>query len=372
MPTKRDYYEVLGVPRTASEEDIRKAFRKLALQYHPDRNKEASAEEKFKEINEAYSVLIDPQKRATYDQFGHIGTDGGYSTRGFEGYDFGGFGDIFDAFFGRGSTRSRSAPQKGADLRYDLRISFKEAVFGAEKEFEISRTEMCSHCHGSATEPGTQPERCPVCNGAGEVRRIQQSIFGQFVNIVTCDRCRGQGRVITSPCVQCRGTGRERKDRKIAVKIPAGVEDGSQIRLSGEGEPGFLGGPPGNLYIGVQVERHPLFEREGDDIYLELPINFAQAALGDAVEVPTVDGDATLKIPSGTQTGKVFRIKGKGVPHLRGGGRGDQLVKVNVVVPESLDGSQRKLLEELAKTLEKPVVSPNGKSVPHKVKNSFR
>ena len=314
MATKRDYYEVLGIDRGASEEDIKRAFRKLAFKYHPDHNREDGAEEKFKEINEAYEVISDPDKRAKYDRFGHAGIEG--FGRGFEGFDiFGGFGDIFDTFFGGATTATRRGPQRGSDIRYGLKISFEEAVFGCEKELEVSRIENCSMCHGIGSRPGTQPTRCPNCNGTGQVRRTQQSIFGRFVNVTTCERCHGDGRVITDPCPQCHGTGKERKTRSVTVEVPAGVEYGSQIRRSGEGDAGVWGGSPGNLYVTLQVEEHELFTRSGDDILYDLPINFAQAALGDEVEFPTLDGDATLKIPPGTQSGRIFRIKGRGVPH---------------------------------------------------------
>jgi molecular chaperone DnaJ len=351
MATKRDYYEVLGLDRSASEEEIKRAFRKLAFKYHPDRNREDGAEERFKEINEAYEVLSDPEKRATYDRFGRVGEGFG---RGFGDFDiFRGFGDIFDTFFGGTATATRRGPQRGADLRYGLTISFEEAVFGCEKEIGISRIENCSRCHGIGSEPGSQPSRCPGCNGTGQVRRVQRSVFGRFVNVTTCDRCGGDGRIITDPCSQCRGTGKEKKVRRIMVNIPSGVDDGSQIRLSGEGNAGSWGGDSGNLYIAISVQEHPFFERRGDDILYDLPINFAQAALGDDVEVPTVDSPLTLKIPPGTQTGKLFRLKEKGVPRLRGGGRGDQLVMVHVVTPEALNEEQRRLFQELAKTLGK-------------------
>ena len=354
MATKRDYYDVLGVPRSASAEEIKKAFRKLALQYHPDRNSEDTAEERFKEINEAYEVLSDAGRRAAYDRFGHAGGQGGWG-QGFEGFGFGGLGDIFEAFFGGPTTATRRAPQRGADLRYNLTISFEEVVFGCEKELEVVRTEICSLCHGLGSEPGSRPEKCPACGGSGRIRRAQSSIFGQFINVTTCNRCHGEGRIITRPCPQCHGEGKERKQRKIAVRIPAGVDDGSQIRLSGEGNASSRGGLPGNLYVTLSVRRHKFFKRDGDDILYDLPINFAQAALGDRVEVPTVDGGITLEIPRATQTGKVFRLKGKGVPHLRESGCGDQLVRVQVITPQSLNENQTRLFQELAKTLGKAV-----------------
>ncbi len=350
MPAKRDYYQVLGIARNATDEEIKKAFRKLAFKYHPDRNREDGAAEKFKEVNEAYEALSDPDKRATYDRFGHGGAPGVFG-RGFEGFDFGGFGDIFDAFFGGATTATRQAPQRGADLRYRLTISFEEAAFGCEKEINISRIENCSLCQGVGSRPGSQPSRCPNCNGTGQVRRVQQSIFGRFTHTATCSQCHGDGRIITEPCPQCRGTGREKPKRSLLVKIPAGVDDGSQIRLTGEGEAGTRGGPSGNLYVTLSVKPHEFFSRDGDNILYELPINFAQAALGVEVEVPTLDGKTKLKVPAGSQTGKVFQLKGKGIPHLYRGGRGDQLVALFVATPESLTKKQRQLLEELANSL---------------------
>ncbi len=351
MPTKRDYYEVLGIDRSASDDKIKGAFRKLAFQCHPDRNRENGAEDKFKEINEAYEVLSDPNKRAAYDRFGHSG-NGGASGQGFEGFDFGGFGDIFDAFFGGTNTAARQAPQRGTDLRSKITITFEEAAFGVEKEITILRTEHCSVCQGTGCQPDSQPSRCPSCNGDGQVRKVQQSIFGRFTNITTCPQCQGEGRVITKPCSQCRGSGKEKHQRSILVKIPAGVEDGCRVRLSGEGDAGARGGSPGNLYLNLAIKPHEFFLREGDDILYELPINFAQAALGTEVEIPILKGNANLKIPAGSQTGKVFRLKNKGVPHLNGGGSGDQLVNLVVVTPEALNRKQRQLFEELAHTLD--------------------
>jgi len=351
MATKRDYYEVLGVGRNATEEEIKRTFRKLAFKYHPDHNREDGADERFKEINEAYEVLSDPDKRAAYDRFGHGGIEGVFG-RGFEGFDFGGFGDIFDAFFGGVATATRQAPQRGADLRYGVTITFVEAASGCEKEINISRTESCSLCQGTSCKLGSQPSRCPNCNGKGQIRRVQQSIFGRFTNIVTCPKCQGEGRIITEPCPQCRGTGKEKRQRSISIKIPAGIEDGSQIRLRGEGDAGTRGGTPGNLYITVSVLKHEFFTRDDDDVLYELPINFAQAALGIEIEVPTLDGKTKLKVPAGSQTGKVFRLKDKGFPHLHRGGRGDQLVTLLVVTPDSLTKKQRQLFQELANSLE--------------------
>lgn len=351
MPVKRDYYEVLGIPRNASDEEIKRAFRKLAFQYHPDHNRNGDAEAKFKEVNEAYHVLADPDKRAAYDRFGHGGTEGLFG-RGFEGFDFGGFGDIFDAFFGGASTTARRGPQRGADLNYNTYITFEEAAFGCEKEISILRTEYCASCQGTGAKPGSQPTKCPNCNGSGQLRRVQQSFFGHFTNITTCPQCRGEGRIITEPCPRCRGTGKEKQERRISVKIPSGVDNGNQVRLRGEGEAGDRGGPPGNLYVYLTVKPHELFTRDGDDIIYELAINFAQAALGAEIEVPTLDGSTKLKVPAGSQTGREFKLKNKGISHLRGRGRGDQFVRLRVVTPESLTKKQRQILEELAKTLE--------------------
>ncbi|MBI2952945.1 MAG: molecular chaperone DnaJ [Chloroflexi bacterium] len=351
MNNKRDYYDVLGVGKGASEDEVRRAFRKLARQYHPDVNQDAGAEARFKEINEAYEVLSDAQKRKAYDQFGHAGVQGfpGGSASGFDTF---GFGDIFETFFGyRSSATTKRGPQRGADLRCDLKLTFEEAVFGCEKEIEIPRWETCPSCTGTGAETGTQPTRCPACNGTGEVRRVQQSFFGQIVNVTACSRCQGEGRIILEPCRNCRGDGRVRATRRIKVSIPAGVDDGAQIRLSGEGESGTRGGPAGNLYVVLGVLEHSMFKRQGHDILLDLPLHFVQTTLGDEIEVPVVGGStAKIKIPPGTQSGKVFRLKDRGVPHLRGGGRGDMQVKVKVVVPTQLTDEQRNLLMHLARS----------------------
>jgi len=347
MPVKRDYYEVLGIARNATDEEIKRAFRKLAFKYHPDRNRDDGAEERFKEVNEAYEVLSDPDKRVAYDRFGHGGAQGIFG-RGFEGFDFSGFGDIFDTFFGGAATATRQAPQRGADLHYRITITFEEAVFGCEKEINILRTDNCSLCQGTGCKPGSQPSRCPNCNGTGQVQQVHQSIFGRFTNITTCSQCHGEGRIITEPCPQCRGTGKEKCQRSILVTIPAGVDDGTQIRLMGEGETGTRGGSSGNLYVTLSVRPHQFFTRDGDNILYELPINFAQAALGAEVEVPTLNGKTKLKIPAGCQTDKVFQLKNKGIPHLHRSGRGDQLVRLRVVTPDKLTEKQRQLFQELA------------------------
>lgn len=348
MAVKRDYYELLGVDRGASQDEIRRAFRRLARQFHPDVNKEPEAGTRFKEVNEAYEVLGNPEKRATYDRFGHSGPMGGFGTAG-PGF---GIEDIFETFFGS-STRSRSGrAARGADLRYDLELDFEEAIFGTTKEIEVPRTVPCARCGGDGAEPGSQPERCPTCGGAGEIRRAQQSIFGQFVNVMVCDRCRGQGTIITRPCTECRGRGQVQHRRKLSVTIPAGVDDGQQMQLAGEGEMGARGGPPGDLYVVLSVRPHPRFKRQGNDLIYELAIDVAQAALGDEVEVPTIDGSTRLRIPPGTQFGRVLRLKEKGVPHLRGHGRGDQQVRVRVAIPQTLTDEQRELFQRLAATFD--------------------
>ena len=373
MTTKADYYDLLSVQRNATPEEIKKAFRRLALRYHPDRNKSPDAEDRFKEINEAYEVLSDPDKRAAYDRFGHAGTAGGGYGRGFEGMGgFGGFGDIFEAFFGS-NAGAKSGPQRGADIHNTVTISFEDAVFGTERNVEVQRTEVCKTCRGSKAEPGTEVVTCSTCNGSGSVRRVQQNLFGQFVNVTACDQCRGEGRVVPTPCGQCRGVGRTKMFRKIAVQIPAGVEDGTQVRLTREGDAGTRGGAPGNLYVTVKVQRHEYFSRDGDEVVLEYSVNFAQAAIGDEVEVPTIDGIVMLKVPSGIQTGTALRLKGRGAYRLRGGGRGDQIVNVNVRTPDSLNKGEEELFRQLTLTLDRPgVASRNGRGIFAKIREVFR
>jgi molecular chaperone DnaJ len=365
MPTgQRDYYDVLGVPKTADAQDLKKAYRKLAMEFHPDRNPDPAAGEKFKEATRAYEVLSDADMKARYDRFGHAGVEGSSGPQGFDGFqNFEGFGDIFDAFFGGGQRggRRRRGPARGADLRYNLRITFEEAVFGADKEIEFQRLERCDACLGKGAEPGTDLTTCPECNGAGELRRAQQSIFGQFVNVATCGKCQGEGRIITHPCNKCRGSGREKNVRHISVKIPAGVDDGAQIRLTNEGEAGMRGGEAGNLYVVLAVAEHARFERVEDHILLDLPVNVAQAALGAKVTIPTLDGDTEFAIPAGTQSGEDFVLRGKGVPHLRGVGRGDMVVRVTAVVPEDLTDEQRDLLQQLADTMGTPTMPKRSK-----------
>ena len=352
MP-KADYYETLGVSRSDSEEEIRKAFRKKAMEYHPDRNKNPDAEEKFKEINEAYQVLSDSQKRSQYDRFGHAGVNGnGGFDSPFEGFDvFGGFGDIFDSFFGNQSARQAREPQRGGDLQQRVTLDFEESVFGVEKELEVNRVEICHYCSGQRSEPGTAIKSCATCQGSGQVRRMQRSLFGQFAQITPCPTCEGTGQLVETPCSNCRGAGRERRKRKTAVSIPAGVQGGMQVRLTGEGDVGRNGGPPGNLYVQVNVRQHPLFEREEFDLIYQLPLNLAEAALGVEKEIPTIHGDAeVLKIPQGTQPGREFRIKGKGVPHIHSKRCGDLRVQIDLQVPKNLNSKQRELLKELAKS----------------------
>lgn len=351
---KRDYYEVLGLEKGADEQAIKKAYRKLAMQYHPDKNPgNKEAEEKFKEINEAYEVLSDANKRSRYDQFGHAGV-GGNGDGGFEGFSgYGGFddifGDIFDMFGGGFSSgRRRNGPQKGADLKYELSITFEEAAFGVEKDISVSRHESCGTCGGTGAKAGTSKKTCSKCNGSGEVRYAQRTPLGQFVNVKTCDVCHGEGSIIETPCKDCGGTGKVMKDKKIHIKIPAGVDTGSVIPLRGQGEPGIKGGPTGDLYIVLRVKPHEIFQRDGNDVICEMPITFVQAALGDELVVPTLDGKIKYKIPEGTQSGTIFRMKGKGIPSLRGYGRGDHYVKVVVEIPKKLNDKQKELLKRFA------------------------
>lgn len=369
MPTKRDYYDILGVSRNASEDEIKKSFRRLAKQYHPDVNQGNTAAEQFKEIGEAYQVLSDPEKRQLYDRYGHHPPQGGFGD--FTG--FGGFADIFEELFGMGArSGARRGPQQGSHLKYNLTIEFEQAVFGTDREIEIPRLETCPHCHGNGSEPGTSPIRCLQCQGSGEVRRVQQSIFGSFVNVMTCSRCDGEGEVVSTPCSNCKGTKRVQVTRKLQVNIPAGVDDGTQIRLAGEGEAGLRGGPSGNLYIIVSVKNHPLFQREGTDLLLDLPINVAQAMLGDEINVPTLEGEIAFTIPPGTQHGKTFRIKEQGVPHLRRNGRGDLIVTIQIAIPQKLNEKQRALLREFAKTLDREPIEPRDKGVFDRVKDVFK
>lgn len=349
MADKRDYYEVLGVNKGANDDEIKKAYRKLARQYHPDVNKAPDAEDKFKEVKEAYDVLSDGQKRAMYDQYGHVDPNQGMGGGGFSG-DFGGFGDIFDMFFGGGGggRRDPNAPQRGNDLQYTMTVEFKEAAFGVEKDITIPRTEQCDTCFGTGAKPGTKPETCSTCHGSGQQEVVQNTPFGQMRNRRACSTCQGKGKIIRDKCTSCHGNGTVKKQRKIHVKIPAGAFDGAQLRMNGEGEAGLRGGPSGDLYIVIRVKSHEFFQREDDDIYCEVPLTFVQAALGDEIEIPTLHDKVKLKIPAGTQTGTQFRLRGKGVPHLRGNGNGDQHVKVIVVTPTKLNDEQKEILRQYA------------------------
>ena len=382
--SKRDYYEVLGVSKTATQDELKKAYRKLARKYHPDLNKDnAEAAEKFKECNEAYSVLSDEQKRAQYDQFGHaafenggMGGGGGFGgAGGFGGFGGSGMEDIFDMFFGgqggRGGRSSKAGPQRGADLRFDLEISFEEAAFGLEKEINLYRDEVCDHCHGEGAEPGSKVETCPECNGSGYVRFTQNTMFGQMVNERPCSRCKGEGKIISEPCKECHGKGTVKRNKKLKVKIPAGVDNGSRLRVSNEGEAGAKGGPSGDLYVYLYVKPHKFFERDGTTVLCEVPINIVQATLGADIKVPTLDGQVTMKIPEGTQPGKVMRIKGKGIPSLRNSSRGDQLVRIKVVVPTKLSDKQKDALRKFA-DISKDNINPEEKSFMDKVKDFFK
>lgn len=343
---KRDYYEVLGVHRNASDTEVKKAFRKLAIQYHPDKNPgDNEAEEQFKEITEAYEVISDPQKRAQYDQFGHAGVSGGgFSSAGFgAGTPFGDiFSDIFGDLFG---GRPRGRGRRGDDLQYNLELSFEEAAFGVEKQIDVPFSKRCGDCGGSGAKPGTEPKVCPTCRGAGQVR-FQQGFFSVSK---TCSHCNGEGRVVENPCSSCRGTGMVRDTKNLAVKVPAGVETGTRLKLTGEGGQGIKGGGNGDLYVAISVKPHAIFAREDNDVLCEIPISFVQAALGCEVEVPTLDGKVSMKVPDGTQSGRMFRLRGKGIPQLQGYGRGDQLVIIKVETPCNLNKRQRELLEEFAK-----------------------
>jgi molecular chaperone DnaJ len=353
--SNRDYYDILGIGRNASDDEIKAAFRKLARQYHPDVNKEADAEEKFKELNEAYGVLSDADKRTRYDRFGKEGL-GNMGSGGFHDYTAD-FGDLFEEILGgfgfstgrRGA--SRKSPRRGRDLQMAVPLKFEEAVFGVGKEIEFEREETCSRCSGSGAEPGTTPSKCSTCNGQGEVRQVRQTFLGQMVQTATCSTCSGRGEIISSPCDVCRGAGLERKRVKKKVQVPAGVDHGTQIRLAGEGGPGVFGGPNGSLFLVLDVKPHKFFKRRENDILLNLDINIAQAVLGAEVDVPTLDGDEKLKIPAGTQPGKVITIKGKGVPYLRRRDRGNQMVIVNVAIPSKLTKEQRELFGKLAESL---------------------
>jgi len=380
---KRDYYEVLGVSRDVSLEEIKKAYRKLAIKYHPDRNPDNSkeAEEKFKEVSEAYKILSDPEKRKIYDQYGHAGLEAEVGTgAGFGDFDFdpfkifeevfgrGSFGeDFFGDFFGGRRTYQDRGTQPGSDLHYTLEISFEEAAFGTEKEIRISHYETCPTCRGEGIKPGSHPRTCPTCKGSGYVRVRQ----GFFSISRTCTHCQGRGTIIENPCRDCRGTGRVRRAHRVKVKIPAGVDNGSRLRLRGEGEAGLRGGPVGDLYITLRVRPHPIFKREENTIICEIPVTFTQAALGGEIRVPTLDGNVKLKIPPGTQTNKIFRLKGKGIPYLHSYGRGDEWVKVVVETPVNLNNEQKELLRKFQE-LGRGNGQPKVKEFLNKIKQMFR
>ena len=375
--SKRDYYEMLGIDRGAGPEEIKKAYRKLARQYHPDVNPDKKTEEKFKEIQEAYDVLSDPKKKAHYDRFGHQDD----SFQGFGGFDnmrgfASGFEDIFDAFFGGGFStggrrRSQSAPQRGADLRYDLEITLEEAVKGKTTFIRLHRLEHCPECGGSGAKNGSSPETCPACNGTGQQQVVRNTAFGSFISVKPCGVCGGEGRVIKEPCPKCRGEGRVSRERKIEVKLPPGLDSGSKIRIAGEGEAGKKGGSPGDLYVVIFVRPHEFFTRQDNDLLCEIPLSFVYAALGGEIEVPTIEGKTKLRIPEGTQPGTVFRLKGKGVPSLRGFGKGDQLVKIKGEVPRKLNAKQKKILQEFAQVSGLDISASQEKGFIHRFKDTL-
>jgi molecular chaperone DnaJ len=373
--SKRDYYEVLEISRAATDQEIKSAYRKLALKFHPDRNQgDKKAEEKFKEAAEAYAILSDGDKRARYDRFGHAGVGGaqGFDPSQFTGFEdiFGGLGDIF----GFGGGGRRAGPQRGADLRYDLEIKFEQAAKGAETHIQIPRHEKCETCKGNGAAPGTSPTQCPQCRGSGQLRYQQ----GFFTVARTCGQCRGAGKVITKPCATCHGGGTVEQTRKLTVKIPAGIATGQRLRLSGEGEAGAQGGPPGDLYVVIFVREHEFFQRDANDLHASVPVPFTTLALGAEIKVPGIDGEHALKIPESTQTGTTFRLRGKGMPDVSGRGHGDLLVTVQAVTPKKLTKEQKKLLEQLAATLPETKVTPkarddedDGRGIFGKVKDIF-
>lgn len=353
MAEKRDYYEVLEVAKNATEADLKKAYRKLAKQYHPDVNPDnKDAEAKFKEINEAYAILSDAEKRANYDRFGHAAFDGGAGGfSGFDGFGFGGLDDLFETFmggFGGRSKAKRNGPEKGNDLQYSMEITFHEAATGVAKDLNVNRMQACATCGGSGAKPGTNVENCKQCNGTGQIRYAQSTPFGQFVNVKTCDVCRGEGKIVVHPCEACNGKGRVAKSSKISINIPAGIDEGQTISLRGEGEPGMRGGSSGDLYVTIHIKPHPIFKREGYDVVCDVPISFTQAALGAEVEIPTLEGRLKYNVPEGTQPGTIFKLKGKGIKHLRSNAHGDQYIRVNVEVPNRLSHKQKELLRQFA------------------------
>ncbi|MEX1021626.1 MAG: molecular chaperone DnaJ [Dehalococcoidia bacterium] len=366
-----ELYSVLGIPRDASSDDVKKAYRRLAMEFHPDRNKAADAETRFKQINAAYEVLSDPEKRARYDRYGAAGVGQG-GAQGFTGHDgFGGFGDIFDAFF-RGTASRRAGPQPGADLHAAVEIELEQAVSGLEHELTFERVERCPECRATGQQGAAKKPECPECQGQGELRRVQQSLFGQFVNVAMCPRCRGEGSIVSDPCTNCRGQGLHRVTVTRSVRVPAGVDHGTQIRITGEGDHGPRGGPAGNLYVELHVAPHQVFKRVEDALVYDLPLNIAQAALGTEVQVPTIDGDPVeLKLKPGVQHGQVHVIRGKGVPHVRGGGRGDLMVRTHVVTPTKLSKSQKEILAQLAESLGTPDIPDEDASVFERIRSAF-
>lgn len=370
-----EYYDRLGVSKDASQDEIKRAYRKMSKKYHPDINKEPGAEEKYKEVQEAYETLSDDQKRAAYDQYGPDGANGFGGQGGFGGFDggagFSGFEDIFSSFFGGGATRNPNAPRQGDDLQYRVNLSFEEAIFGAEKEVHYNREATCKTCSGSGAKPGTSPVTCGRCHGQGVINVDTQTPLGMMRRQVTCDVCHGTGQEIKEPCQTCHGTGHEKQSHKVSVKIPAGVETGQQIRLAGQGEAGFNGGPYGDLFVIINVNPSDKFTRDGSTIYYTLNISFVQAALGDTVEVPTVHGNVEMTIPAGTQTGKTFRLKGKGAPRLRGGSQGDQHVTVKIVTPTKLNDAQKEALLAFAKASGDEKIAPQKKGFFNKVKDAL-
>lgn len=377
MTDKRDYYEILGVNRNASPNEIKQAFRSLALEHHPDVNSgDREAEARFKEINEAYQVLSDPEKREVYDRYGHQGFEQGYGGSDFGGFgDFGGIGDIFDMFFGAagaaGSTRSRSGAERGNDLRYDVELSLQEAAHGVNRVVRLSRMETCEPCGGSGARPGSHPETCGVCHGSGQVRQQVQSFFGAQIRITACPKCHGEGRVITSPCDDCSGQGRARKTIEKSVDIPAGVDNDMRIRLGGEGDAGRRGGPSGDLYIFTHVRPHEFFERRGSDLWCKISVGFALAALGGSIDVRTIDGSEQLNLPPGTQSGETYKLKGKGMPDPNTGRVGDQNVVIRVQTPTKLNDEQKELLRQFAAQRGEEIREVHDKSFFERVKDAF-
>ena len=377
MADKRDYYEVLGVDRGATDDEIKKAYRKLAKKYHPDLNKDnPEAADKFKEAAEAYDVLSNSEKRSRYDQFGHAGVDqngGGYNSYGggFGGFDM---GDIFSSFFGGGfggSSSRRNGPVRGRDIQQAVELTFEEAAFGCKKEITIIRSESCPECGGSGAKKGTSPVKCAKCGGSGQMRTVQNTPFGQFASSTTCSACGGSGTTIKDPCPKCGGSGQTRKTRKLEVNIPQGIDHGQTVSVRGQGEGGIRGGGPGDLLITVYIKPNPVFKREGNNVYVDVPITFVQAALGCEIEIPTIDGSVTQRFPEGTQYGTKFRLKGRGIPSIRGGARGDQYVRVIVEVPKNLTPRQRELMEQLAKEGNEKIYNQH-KKFKDKIKEYFK